>query len=59
MLGMLEGSVHLQVALDRGCPVRKLLLMLLLFALSQISCIGTTAVAPPDASDTLVTPDNR
>jgi len=38
----------------------KLLLgLLLLLALSQISCIGTSAVAPPDASDTLVTPDNR
>jgi hypothetical protein len=39
--------------------VKKLLLALLLLTLSQISCIGTSAVAPPDASDTLVTPDNR
>jgi len=39
--------------------VKKLLLVLLLLVLSQISCIGTSAVAPPDASDTLVTPDNR
>ena len=39
--------------------MRRLIMLLLLLALSQISCIGTSAVAPPDASDTLVTPDNR
>ena len=39
--------------------MKKMLIVAVLALLSQVSCIGTTATAPPVASDTLRAGDTR